>query len=52
MPLFYLEPSALLKRYKSEAGSELLDELFGGKQEGEEHFTLLLYGAGGHFSSR
>lgn len=42
MPFFYLEPSALLKRYKSEAGSEVVDELFTGKQADEAFLTSFL----------
>lgn len=45
MAVFYLETSALLKRYRTEKGTELLDELFEGKQESEifttSYFTSL-----------
>lgn len=45
MPAFYLETAALIKRYKSEAGSDVMRELITGKRPGEyfltSHFTLL-----------
>lgn len=39
MAVYYLETSALLKRYRTEKGTEVLDELFQGKQESEVFTT-------------
>ncbi|HAV10660.1 MAG TPA: hypothetical protein DCX22_03470 [Dehalococcoidia bacterium] len=45
MAVFYLETSALLKRYRTERGTELLDELFNSKRDYEilttSYFTSL-----------
>ncbi|MBI2918692.1 MAG: type II toxin-antitoxin system VapC family toxin [Chloroflexi bacterium] len=45
MPVFYLESSALLKRYKSEKGSGFVDELFEAKTAQDvfvtSHLTVL-----------
>ncbi len=45
MAVYYLETSALLKRYRAEKGTELLDELFNHKTESEvfttSYFTVL-----------
>ena len=35
MPLYYLDTSALLKRYRSENGTEVLDVLFSGRTRDE-----------------
>jgi uncharacterized protein len=43
--IFYIESSALLKRYRTEKGTDLIDELFEGKLESEifttSYFTIL-----------
>jgi len=39
MDVFYLEVSALLKRYKTEAGSDVITRLFHEKKEGEVFLT-------------
>ena len=41
MAVYYLETSALLKRYRTEKGTDLLDELFDSKQESEIFTTNL-----------
>lgn len=45
MAIYYLETSALLKRYRTEKGTDVLDELFEEKQESEvfttSYFTIL-----------
>lgn len=45
MPTYYLEPAALLKRYRREAGSEVLHDLFVGKRSVDRfvtsHFAIL-----------
>lgn len=35
MPIYYLDTSALVKRYKTEQGSETINELFNGKSSDE-----------------
>ena len=43
MPLYYLDTSALLKRYKTEKGTPVIDALFSSRKPGEvfvtSHFT-------------
>ena len=43
MPLYYLDTSALLKRYKTETGTDVIDELFSSRRPAEvfvtSHFT-------------
>lgn len=39
MPVFYLETSAILKRYKSEKGSDVVTELIEGKRTDETFVT-------------
>ncbi|MGH2458124.1 MAG: type II toxin-antitoxin system VapC family toxin, partial [Chloroflexota bacterium] len=45
MPVFYLDTSALLKRYRTEAGSQVVDQIFGAKQADEtlttSYYTVL-----------
>jgi hypothetical protein len=45
MPLYYLDTSALLKRYKTEKGTAVIDELFSSRKPGEvfitSHFTSI-----------
>ncbi len=45
MPLYYLDTSALLKRYKTEKGTEVIDELFSSRKLDEvfvtSHFTSI-----------
>ena len=45
MPLFYLDTFALLKRYKTEKGTDVIDALFSGRKEDEvfvtSHFTAV-----------
>ena len=42
MPTFYLDTSALLKKYKTEQGSEVIAELFDSKKVGEYFVTSML----------
>lgn len=42
MTVYYLESSALVKRYKSETGSDFVEELFEGKVAGELFVTSYL----------
>ena len=42
MIFFYLEPSALLKRYRREIGTDVMNELFWNKLESELFFTSYL----------
>lgn len=45
MPMFYLETSALLKKYRTERGTDVVRELFEGKSDAEafitSYFTVL-----------
>ncbi|MBI4332326.1 MAG: hypothetical protein HY673_13700 [Chloroflexi bacterium] len=44
MVIYYVETSALVKRYKTEHGSEVVDELFGGKS-GDDVITASQFAA-------
>jgi predicted nucleic acid-binding protein len=39
VPTFYFDTSALLKRYKREPGTEVMDEVFSDRREDEEFVT-------------
>ena len=42
MPVFYLDTSAIVKRYRNEPGTEAIDRLFGVPQTGTEFYTSFL----------
>lgn len=42
MSVYYIESSALFKRYHTERGSEFMDELFAGQREAERFITSYL----------
>jgi predicted nucleic acid-binding protein len=42
MPVFYLDTSALVKRYRTEPGTEVVEELFAGAPPGDEFFISFL----------
>lgn len=44
MPVYYLDASAFVKRYRTEKGTEAVDELFSGKVEGEVFVTSQIIG--------
>lgn len=39
MPIFYIDSSALVKRYRTETGTDILNSLFSGKADGEVFVT-------------